>query len=151
MTATRAPIAAAPPAPAAIVPVPHAPPPAEIVPVKLNDGVPFRVALMDDVPADAEVGQALRFRVLDGLEAGDIVVIAKGAIVTGAVTALGGKRSFFGERSKMRFRLISAASVDDGKIDVRATPASKAWRRRNAPVRNPQGLQGQEPDRGQRR
>ena len=109
------------------------------MPVKLNDGVPFRVALMDDVPADAEVGQALRFRVLDGLEAGDIVVIAKGAIVTGAVTALGGKRSFFGERSKMRFRLISAASVDDGKINVRATPASKAGGDETRPFETPKG------------
>jgi serine/threonine-protein kinase len=139
VTTTRAPVAAAPLAPPAVVPVPHAPPPAEIVPVKLNDGVPFRVALLDDVPADAEVGQALRFRVLDGLEAGDIVVIAKGAIVTGAVTALGGKRSFFGERSKMRFRLISAASVDDGKIDVRATPASKAGGDETRPFETPKG------------
>jgi serine/threonine protein kinase len=139
VTTTHAPVAAATPAPAPVVPVPHAPPPAEIVPVKLNDGVPFRVALMDDVPADAEVGQALRFRVLDGLEAGDIVVIAKGAIVTGAVTALGGKRSFFGERSKMRFRLISAASVDDGKIDVRATPASKAGGDESRPFETPKG------------
>jgi serine/threonine protein kinase len=139
VTATRAPVAAAPPAPPAVVPVPHAPPPAEIVPVKLNDGVPFRVALLEDVPADAEVGQTLRFRVLDGLEAGDIVVIAKGAIVTGAVTALGGKRSFFGERSKMRFRLISAASVDDGKIDVRATPAAKAGGDETRPFEPPKG------------
>jgi serine/threonine-protein kinase len=139
VTTTRGPIAAAPPAPAAVVPVPHAPPPAEIVPVKLNDGVPFRVALMDDVPTDAEVGQALRFRVLDGLEAGDIVVIAKGAIVTGVVTALGGKRSFFGERSKMRFRLVSATSVDDGKIDVRATPAAKAGGDESRPFETPKG------------
>jgi serine/threonine protein kinase len=139
VTTTHAPVAAATPAPAPVVPVPHAPPPAEIVPVKLNDGVPFRIALIDDVPADAEVGQALRFRVLDGLEAGDIVVIAKGAIVTGAVTALGGKRSFFGERSKMRFRLISAASVDDGKIDVRATPASKAGGDETRPFETPKG------------
>jgi serine/threonine protein kinase len=139
VTTTHAPVAAATPAPAPVVPVPHAPPPAEIVPVKLNDGVPFRIALIDDVPADAEVGQALRFRVLDGLEAGDIVVIAKGAIVTGAVTALGGKRSFFGERSKMRFRLISAASVDDGKIDVRATPAAKAGGDETRPFETPKG------------
>jgi serine/threonine-protein kinase len=136
---TRAPVAATPPAPPAVAPVPHTPPPAEIVPVKLNDGVPFRVALLDDVPADAEVGQALRFRVLDGLEAGDIVVIAKGAIVTGAVTALGGKRSFFGERSKMRFRLVSATSVDDGKIDVRATPAAKAGGDESRPFETPKG------------
>ncbi len=94
--------------------------------VTLTDGLPFRIALADDVPLDAEVGQPLRFRVLDGLEGGPVTVIAKGSIVTGAVAALGGKRNFFGERSKVTFRLTSAVSVDDGKISVRATPASKA-------------------------
>ena len=42
------------------------------------------------------------------------------------MAALGGKRNFFGERSKVRFRLISADSVDDSKINVRATPAAKS-------------------------
>ena len=60
------------------------------------------------------------------LRSGDVVVIAKGASVTGSVVALGGKRNFFGERSKVRFRLISADSVDDAKINVRATPAAKS-------------------------
>ena len=120
------PVVAPPPAPVApAAPVPRAPAPAEIVPVKLNDGLPFRIALAEDVPSDVEVGHALRFRVLDGLQTDGVIVIAKGAIVTGAVTALGGKRNFFGERSKVRFQLTSAESVDDSKINVRATPAAK--------------------------
>jgi serine/threonine protein kinase len=116
------------PTPAAPVPVasvPHTPVAPEAVPVKLNDGLPFRIALLEDVPADTEVDHALRFRVLDGLQVEGVVVIAKGSIVTGSVTSLGGKRNFFGERSKVRFRLISADSVDDAKINVRATPAAK--------------------------
>jgi len=113
-------------APVAVAPVPHAPAPVEIAPVKLNDGMPFRIELLGDVPSDVEVGHVLRFRALDGLRSGDAVVIAKGADVTGSVVALGGKRNFFGERSKVRFRLISADSVDDGKIIVRATPAAKS-------------------------
>jgi len=119
-------VAAAPASPVAVAPVPHALPTAEIAPVKLSDGLPFRIELIEDVPTDIEVGHALRFRVLDGLRSGDVVVIAKGSVVTGAVVALGGKRNFFGERSKVRFRLISAESVDDSKINVRATPAAKS-------------------------
>jgi hypothetical protein len=96
-----------------------------MVPVKLSDAMPFRIALLDDVRTDTEVGQPLRFRVLDGLQADGVVVIAKGAIVTGAVAALGGKRNFFGERSKVRFQLTSVQSVDDTKIAVRATPGAR--------------------------
>jgi serine/threonine protein kinase len=109
-------------APVAVAPVPRAP---ESVPVQLNDGLPFRISLLEDVPSDIEVGHALRFRVLDGLQVGDVVVIAKGSIVTGSVAALAGRRNFFGERSKVTFRLISAESVDDNKINVRAIPAAK--------------------------
>ena len=95
------------------------------MPVKLDDGLPFRIALLDDVPIDTEVGHALRFRVLDDVQSGDVVAIAKGAIVTGTVAALAGKRNFFGARGKGRFRLISSDSVDDASIHVRATPAPR--------------------------
>jgi serine/threonine protein kinase len=115
----------APPPPVPVASVPHTPVAPEAVPVKLNDGLPFRIALLEDVTADTEVDHALRFRVLDGLQVDGVIVIAKGSIVTGSVTSLGGKRNFFGERSKVRFRLISAESVDDAKINVRATPAAK--------------------------
>jgi len=60
------------------------------------------------------------------VDSGDVEVIAEGAIVSGSVAALAGKRNFFGERSKVRFQLTSVQSVDDTKINLRATPASKA-------------------------
>ena len=108
-----------------VAPAPRVPAVAETVPVKLDDGLPFRIALVDDVPVDIEVGHVLRFQVLDGVKSEDVVVIAKGAIVSGSLAALAGKRNFFGERSKVRFQLTSVQSVDDSKINLRATPASK--------------------------
>jgi len=112
-------------APVVVAPAPRVPAVAETVPVKLDDGLPFRIALVDDVPVDIEVGHVLRFQVLDGVKSEDVVVIAKGAIVSGSLAALAGKRNFFGERSKVRFQLTSVQSVDDSKINLRATPASK--------------------------
>jgi serine/threonine protein kinase len=124
---------------AAPTPVIRSPAPVELVPVKLNDGLPFRIALLEDVPNDAEVGRALRFRVLDGVQSGDTAVIAKGSIVTGALADLGGKRNFFGERSKVRFRLIAAQSVDDAKINVRATPGQRQDGDETRPFATPNG------------
>jgi hypothetical protein len=100
--------------------------PGEAVTVTLTDALPFRIALDEDVPLDAELDRPVHFRVLDGVQGGTVTVIAKGATVTGTVAALGGKRNFFGERSKVRFRLISAVSVDDTMINVRATASPKA-------------------------
>jgi tRNA A-37 threonylcarbamoyl transferase component Bud32 len=132
-------LTAATPVEVAAAPVPHAPAP-EIVPVKLIDGLPFRIALLEDVPLDTEVGHALRFRVLDDVQSNGILVIAKGAIVTGSLTSLGGKRNFFGERSKVRFRVTSAESVDDSPVNVRATPASRDDGMETRPFDTPKGL-----------
>jgi tRNA A-37 threonylcarbamoyl transferase component Bud32 len=123
----------------AAAPVPHAPA-REIVTVKLTDGLPFRIALLEDVPVDTEVGHALHFRVLDDVQSDGVLVIAKGAIVTGSLTSLGGKRNFFGERSKVRFRLTSATSVDDSPVNVRATPASRDDGVETRPFDTPKGL-----------
>jgi serine/threonine protein kinase len=111
--------------------------PSEQLSITLTDGLPFRIALLDDVPADAEVGQVLHFRVLDDLQGGPVTVIAKGAIVTGEIADLGGRRNFFGERSKVKFRLVSATSVGDGKIAVRATPKAKSNGVETRPLVNP--------------
>jgi len=97
----------------------------DVVEATLTDGLPFRIALDDDVNTGADVGQPLRFRVLDGVEANGVTVIAKGSLVTGSVAALAGKKNFFGQSSKVQFQLNSAVSVDDGEIKVRATPASR--------------------------
>ena len=110
-----------------------------MVPVKLDDGLPIRIALADDVPSDAEVGRALRFRVLEDVQSGNTTVIAKGSIVTGSLADVGGKKNFFGQSSKGRFRLIAADSVDDSKINVRATPAQKTDGEASRPFTNPKG------------
>jgi len=140
---TKAPVrpqvAAAPAPPVAAAPAIPSVAPAELVPVKLTDGLPFRIALMDDVPITAEIGLALRFRVLDGVQSGETTVIAKGSIVTGVLMDLGGKRNFFGERSKVRFRLIAAQSVDDAKINVRAIPAARTDGVETRPFATPNG------------
>jgi serine/threonine-protein kinase len=138
-TATTPAAPVLPPRPVAVAPVIRSAAPAELVPVKLTDGIPFRIALVEDVPIDAEVGRALKFRVLDGVQSGDTTVIAKGSIVTGSLADLGGKKNFFGQSSKVRFRLIAAESVDDAKINVRATPASRSDGVENRPFATPNG------------
>jgi serine/threonine-protein kinase len=115
-----------PPRAAPVAPAIRAAAPAKLVSVTLSDGIPFRIALLEDVPNDSQVGRPLRFRVLDDVQSGNTTVIAKGSTVSGTLADLGGKRNFFGERSKVRFRLIAAQSVDDVKINVRATPARRA-------------------------
>jgi serine/threonine protein kinase len=111
------------------IPAPVAEPPAkpdapavsaQAVPVSLGDGVPFRIALAEDVPIDADEGQELTFRASDDVKAGDVVVIARGATVKGAVVNGNGKR-FLGIGGKMTYKLISVEAVDGQKIPVRAS------------------------------
>jgi len=108
--------------------------PAQLVSVKLNDALPFRIVLTEDVPADIAEGQSVSFRVVDGLQVGDAVVIAKGATVTGEVMGEVGKKRFLGigAGSKLSFRLLYTQSVEDEKVRVRAIAALKAD---SAPVR----------------
>jgi hypothetical protein len=95
--------------------------------VKLNDALPLRILLSEDIPAAAPEGQALNFRVADGLQVGDTTVIAKGATVAGEVMGEVVKKRFLGigGHGKMSFRMLFAASVENEKIRVRATPSAK--------------------------
>lgn len=97
----------------------------QTVPVTIGDGVPFSIALVQDLPAGAQVGHAVQFRVLSPVESGGIIVIAKGAIVSGSVASLAGRKKLF-EHSKPRFRLMSVEAADGSKIGVRATRTSKS-------------------------
>ncbi len=119
-----APPAAAPaPAPVATpAPPPPAPPkPLITTPVMVSDALPFVVDLDEDVPVDASEGQALRFKVTEGLLVGDKTVIAKGATVMGAVMGESGKKRFLGIGGhKLTFRLTQAEAVDGRKLAVRA-------------------------------
>ena len=88
--------------------------------------MPFRIALADDVPADAPAGQAVAFRVIEDVKVGDNVVIARGANVTGSIVGETGKKKFLGMGGKMTYRLISVESVDGQKLSVRAVASRKA-------------------------
>ncbi len=132
---TPAPVSAPPPAP---VPVPvaaapaTAPPPVtrtleNITVVTIPDGAPLQIILSADVPADAAEGQPLRFTTAQDFRAGDTVVIAKGALVTGAIAEVGGKKKFLGiGGSKATFRLMQVDGVDGHKLNIRALPSKQA-------------------------
>jgi serine/threonine protein kinase len=122
---------AAPPVPA---PVPEPPKPskaetatttAQSIPVNIGDAIAFKIALVDDVPNDADEGSELTFRAAEDVKVGDVLVIGRGATVKGAVVTGNGKR-FLGMGGKMTFKLISAEAVDGQKIPVRASVARRA-------------------------
>jgi hypothetical protein len=121
-TPTKTEEAAAPPP----KPAPQAPA-VQMVPVKIADALPFRIALAEDISSTSPEGKALRFTVLDGLVVGDKTVIAKGALVTGAIASEGGKKKFLGMGgSKMTFQLQQAESIDGKRINVRAASGKRA-------------------------
>jgi len=91
----------------------------QTVPVTVNDALPFRIVLTEDVAANGQEGQALRFTVVDGFKVGDTMVIPPGATVTGSITSEAGKK-FLGIGNKMTFRLLQADGVDGQKINVRS-------------------------------
>lgn len=134
MTVAPAPPPVAPPVPqtavnntkATTAPAPVPPPAAPVkaaVPVNLNDAMPLSIKLAEDVPVDAEEGRPLRFTVVDGLKVGDVVVVAKGATVTGSILEAAGKKKIFGMGGKMTFRLLQVDAIDGKKLTVRAEPS----------------------------
>jgi serine/threonine protein kinase len=112
---------------AALATAPENKPTLQLVSVKLNDALPFRILLIEDVPTDAPEHQPVSFRVADGFEVGDTTVIAQGATVTGEVMGEVAKKKFLGigGNNKMSFRLLFADSVENEKIRIRATPSVK--------------------------
>ena len=126
---TTAKATTAPPAP--VTPAPAKAPAIATVPVNVGDGMPFGIALAEDVPADAEEGRILHFTVTQGLKAGDNVVIAKGAAVTGSVVEAGKRKAFGG--NKMTFRLLQVDAVDGKKLNIRAEPS----RGKDGPAKRP--------------
>jgi serine/threonine protein kinase len=108
------------PAPAPVKATPR-PPVIPTTPVSVSDALPFAIVLEQDVPTDAPEGLGLSFTVSEGLKIGDKTVIAKGATVTGAVTAESGKKFLgIGGGHKLMFRLVQVEAVDGKKLAVRA-------------------------------
>jgi serine/threonine-protein kinase len=113
-----APAAAAPASPTRVAATPVATPGVQTVLV--SDGMPVAIRLEEDVPADAPAGRALRFSVARELRAGDTVVLAQGAAVTGEIVEAAHKKLIGGNR--IMFRLRDADTVGGGKLDLRALP-----------------------------
>ncbi len=129
-------IAPTPPPPVTPAPPPKADlPRVSVQPVTVNvaDGLPFRIALAEDVPVVAEEGRPLLFRVVQDLKVGNTILIPRGAAVTGSIASEAGKRRFLGMGGKMTFQLNSADAVDGQKLKVRASAARKG----NGPTARP--------------
>lgn len=124
------PASAAAPTPPPVAPLTPKPDPARnavhLVAVDIAEALPLRIALAEDVPADAEAGRPLSFRVLEDLKIGDTVLIARGATVSGTIAGEGGKRFLGIGGGKMMFELDSVEAVSGQKIKVRAAAARKA-------------------------
>jgi hypothetical protein len=110
--------------------------------VTIPDGAPIPIVLSADVLADVDEGHALRFTVAEDFKAGDTVVIAKGASVSGAVIDTAGKKKFLGMGgTKTTFRLMQVDAVDGSKINLRATSGQST----NGPSQRPLEPVGKKP------
>ncbi len=92
--------------------------------VTIADGTGFRITLAGDIPADAKKGFVLTFKVNSNvLVAGDMVAIAKGALVTGTIVdekKKGVLGSGVGAKS-MTFKLVQVEGADRSLV-VRGEP-----------------------------
>ena len=131
---TAAPVPAPAPAPRTATPPAPVSAPAAVVAVTLTDGIPFTITLAEDVPQNAEEGRPLRFTVASDVRVGDLVVISKGATVTGAIAQAGHKGTFGIGGTKMTMRLLVTDAVDGHKYRVRAQSARSADGKNERPV-----------------
>jgi hypothetical protein len=133
-TPVSTPTASAPPPPA---PAPAAVPVAasgSLVAITLSDGMPFTIALTEDIPQNAEEGRALSFTAAKDVRIGDLVVIAKGASVTGSITQAARKGAFGIGGGKTAMRLLTVDAIDGHKYKVRVQSARSADGKSERPV-----------------
>ena len=88
---------------------------------KVGDGLPFRMILNQDIPAEAQEGLAVRFTVPEDFQVDGKTVIAKGATVTASVVGETGKKFLGIGGKKVIYQLLKVNAVDGKQISVRAT------------------------------
>jgi len=110
------------PAPAMVAAAPSAA--ARTTPVA--GGMPFEITLMEDVPNDPAEGLALRFQAAKDFQVDGVVVVAKGAAVTGEVVLPAGKKNILRRGAKPMFRLVAVEAVDGTKLKVKAAPGTSS-------------------------
>ena len=94
--------------------------------VTLADGLPIRVALAADVPADADIGLPLRFQAMEDFHAQGVLVIRKGATISGEISAAPKKKLFGIGGAKLSFTLKKADAAGGQTINLRAAPAKRS-------------------------
>jgi predicted Ser/Thr protein kinase len=128
--------------PAATLTPPPAPAPDAVTPQTVNvtvpNALPFRIALAEDIPADADMGRPVRLIASEDFKVNNITVIAKGAPVQGEISETQKKKMFGIGGSKLSFRLIRAEGASGHPINVRALAARKADGVTQRPVDNGQ-------------
>jgi len=130
---SNAPIPAPEPAPAPVAvaaPPPTVPPPPAAAPqttnVVVSDAMPFTIALAANVPSDAEMGRPLRFTAVQDFRVRGVVVIPKGAAVTGQISDTA-KKKFLGiGAGKLNFELLKAETAGGQQLSVRALAARRS-------------------------
>jgi predicted Ser/Thr protein kinase len=127
----NAPVPAPEPAPAPVAvatPPPTVPPPAatpQTTNVVVSDGMPFTIALAADVPSDADIGRPLRFTAVQDFRVRGVLVIPKGAAVTGQISETA-KKKFLGiGAGKLSFELSKAETAAGQQLSVRALAARR--------------------------
>ena len=91
---------------------PPAPPvvPAATQSVSVPDALPLTIRLAEDIPADAEAGQTIKFTAPDGFVVGATTVLPKNAAIQGEIVE-GGK--------KKTFRLKKVTAAEGSKLTLR--------------------------------
>ena len=97
----------------------------QVVSVTAPDGVPFRITLAADIPADADIARPIRFTASEDFLVTGAVVVAKGAAVYAEISETAKKRVFGIGGSKLSFKLTKAESVGGHTINVRALAARR--------------------------
>jgi serine/threonine protein kinase len=126
LEAMRNPKAAVPPVPSSAVS--SVAPPASAPTVTIPGGIPLRIALTGNVPANPAAGQVLHFTVARDLRIGDSLVVARGTPLEGEIVDTGTAKVLLIRKSKATFRVSTVAASDGSNLTIRATPGRRADR-----------------------
>jgi serine/threonine-protein kinase len=90
--------------------------------VRVLNGVPFEIRLMEDVPLNPEPGRVLHFQPASDVRIGDVVVIAKATVLAGEIAGATKKHGTVRRSGKPAFRLSEVTATDGTRLKVKAAP-----------------------------
>jgi hypothetical protein len=89
--------------------------------------MPFRITLAADIPATVDLGVPLKFTLPEDFKINGVVVLPKGATVSGEISETAGKRKFMNivGGTKLSFTLSKAHTASGVDLKVRALSARR--------------------------